>query len=334
MSAKVYRSGAVVVYLPKDEPTIASSPLTSLVFAASAAAWTDANNNDRRSNLDTSASYQIIVSALWHDPVNLGYGMVGGSPGSGFITVTSGQGIQVTIQPGAFPANYAYASGIMLWMSKNGSPFYLHSIYPPNVTTAWSAMIITEPQVDAINKTSAFLQSTTATDGDYPSRSGFWGTSFVRAGDSTNGVTLENTTEELQYKPDLSTSYQLAITRGLKISFDVLNDGISDFVKSTAGEYVKFTSGANTYETALRVYQSASAVSTGNRVCQVIFPIDSHKAAEVLYLFAAIKEIQAPSSSNWGKESPPTLHYEIDTINQDTTLQNVHAVSSRIIYAT
>ena len=333
MSAKVYRSGSIKVYLPKDEPTIASSSLGSLVFTASTATFTDANNNDRRSDLDTTATYQVILSALWHDPVNKGYGMVQSSSGSGLLAPTTGEGIVVSVAPADWPANYAYASFIMVWLSKNGGPFFLHSIYPPDTSNTWAAMIITDVQPDAIQETSAFLMST-STNSTYPSRTGFWGVSFESAGDTEDGVTLEDTADLLPYKPDQSSNYQLAITRGLKATFSVLNNNISDFVKSRAGEYTKFAVGANTYEMSLRAYQSASAVATGNRPVRMVFPIDSHKAVEVLYLAAALKEIQTGGSTNWGKQSPPKLNYTIEITNMDTTLQSVHVVSSRIMYPT
>ena len=334
MATVSYRSGAIKVYLPNDRPDITSNPLTTLAFSASAQAWVDANNNDRCSNLDTTATYQIILTGVWHDPTNLGLGITAGSPGSGLVTVTSSQGIAIVVAPGAWPANYSYASGIGVWIDKNGAnQFKLHSIIPPDTSNTWATMIIAEAGTDAIVKTSDFLQGT-STDSDFPKRTGLTGVDFTLVGTTQGGVTLEDTTEQISYKPDTSTNYALAITRGLKITFSVLNNNLSDFIKARAGEYVKFTSGINTYEIGLRNYQAAGAVATGNRPIKLLFPIDSHRASELLYAYASIKENQSGGSSLWDKENPPVLDYTIETINQDTVLQGVFSTASRVIYAT
>lgn len=334
MATKTYRSGAIRVYLPSDVPSITSNALSTLVYTASAEAWVDRNNNDRRSNLDTSAEYQIILTGVWHDPTNNGLGITAGSPGSGLITVTSSQGIRISVAPGAWPANYSYASGIAVWIDKNGADqFKLHSILPPDTSNTWATMVITEPGDDAIVRTAAFLQGTD-TDSTFPKRTGLTGVSFDIVGDTQGGITLEDTTDQINYRPDLSTDYALAITRGLRITFSVLNNNLSDFIKARAGEYSKFTVGSSTYEIGLRNYQAAGAIATGNRPVRLIFPIDSHKAAEVLYAYASLKENQSGGSTVFGKTDPPVLDYTIETVNQDTVLQGVFTTASRIVYLT
>lgn len=334
MATVTYRSGALQVFLPSDRPDITSNGLNTLVMTASAEDYVTANNNDRCSNLDTTATYRCIITGVWHDPTNLGLGITAGSPATGYMSPTSGQGLLLSVNPGAWPSNYAYASGIAIWVEKNASDqFKLHSIVAPDTSNVWSTMVFCEPGTDAITRTSAFLLGVT-TDSTFPKRTGLVGCEFNKVGETQGGVTLEDTAEQIQYRPDLSTNYSLAITRGLKITFSTLNNALSDFIKARAGEYVKFTNGANTYEIGLRNYQAAGAVSTGNRPIKILFPIDSHKAVEEMYAYASLKENQSGGTSSWGKENPPVLDYTIETINQDTALQGVFSTASRILYAT
>lgn len=331
MASRTYRQGAVQVYLPIDQPDITSSSLGTLAYTASAEAWTDANNNDIRGNLDTTATYQVILSALWHDPTNLGYGMVQASPGSGILSVTSGQGIRLSVAPGAWPANYSYASFITVWLKKNSGDFKLHSLYAPDTSNTWATMIITEAAEGAITKTSAFLQST-STDEDYPKRTGLTGVAFQLAGISTGGVQIAEEAAQVQYSPDNSSDYQIATNRGFTLTFSTLNNNLSDIIKARAGEYAKFNVSGTTYEIGLRTFQTGSAIATGNRPVKVVWPIDNHKAAEVLYMAAALKENQTGGTMNTTKTDPMTLDYVIQTVNNDTTLVNVHCTSSRILY--
>ena len=158
------------------------------------------------------------------------------------------------------------------------------------------------------------------------------GTAFVQAGTIEEpGLALEDVAEQIQYRPSTSTNYQLAITRGLRVSFKILQNNPSNFVAGTAGEWVRYQDSNNAWnEVALRAYQSASAINTGNWPLKLIFPINQNKAQEVLYMYAAVRQNQTGGTSQWGKGGPPAISYLFETINADTILQGVHAVSSSI----
>lgn len=332
MATDFFRAGAIKCYLPTKENNVTVPSLATLTYAASAFAWDENLNRDVRSDLDTTATYQVILCLRGLDATNKGYATAVGSPGSGLINVTSGQGILITVGTSAWPANANYASAVEVWLKKNSGNFQLHSLYPVDTVNNWATLITTECTVDAITETSTTLQ-TTATDSILKNRSPK-GISFgLAVGITEDGVTVEDTAEQIAYRPDTSTNYNLAVTRGMTVSFSILNNNQEEIVKARAGEYRKFTTGGFTFEISNMVYQAATTVATGNVPFRMIYPVDEHKAFEEVWMYGFLQENQTGGTQNWGKQNPPKVDYRFETINQDGTLQNVHAVVRKIRYA-
>lgn len=308
----------------------------SLVFSASTTSVTSANYliNDRRQQLDQTATYYVCLVPMGHDPTNQGYAVTVASPGSGPLQPSLGSPfIKIEVSSAAWPANTNYCSGIQVWVKKNSSDFYLHSIIPPDTSiSTWSTVILTDVQTDAISEPYSTLSDSAVTDSILVKRTGITGTAFVPIGTLEEpGLALEDTAEQIQYRPSTATSYNLAVTRGLKVSFSILQNNPQNFVAGSAGEWVRYTdSGGKTSEITLRAYQSSGAINTGNWPLKLLFPINQNKAIETLYMYASVRQNQTGGTSNWGKGEPPTIQYVFETINADTLLQGVHAVSSTI----
>lgn len=336
MSTTFYRSGAVLPYIPYEVPSKTIPSFASLSISASTVLVEQQffNINDRRGQLDQTATYQVCLMPMGHNPTSQGFAATVASPASGFLQPTSLLPfIRIEVNTISWPADVDYSAGIMIWLKKNSGNFYLHSILPPDSTqTIWSTVLLTDVQTDAISEPYSTLSNSAITDAVLTKRTGITGTAFVSAGTMEDpGLALEDATEQIQYKPATATSYQLAVTRGLKVSFKILQNDPQNFVASSAGEWVRYTtSGGKTSEVTLRAYQASGAINTGNWPLKLLFPINQNKAVEVLYMYAALRQNQTGGTSQWGKSEPPTLSYVFETVNADTLLQGVHAVSSVI----
>lgn len=288
-------------------------------------------NNDRRNNLEASAEYQFLFEIMGEDSTRKGYTVTAGSQASGIASVTTpaSQGVLLTIAASAWSgvSNASRAQGLQVWMKKGSGNYQLHSIVPIDTTNTFQTVIFTEPTVDALTKTIAVLQGG-ASDEDLGSRVALGGDMSL-TGTTQGGVTIEDSTDEIQYSPDTSTDFALAVTRGMTVTFSTLNNNMYDIARARAAEYVRWTDGGVDYQQSNRVYQAAGAIATGNAPLRLIYPIDENKAVEDLWMYASLTQNQSGGSTVWGKESPPVIDWTFSTINMDSLLQNVPAVCSR-----
>lgn len=331
MSVRHFRSGAIRVYLPKVEKSITTPNFNLITPLVSAITVDDELLRDVRDKVSSSANYQILLAPHTLGQTVKGYVSGQASAGSGVITgITSSQGILISVAASSWAANSNYLAGVQVWLKKGNDNFKLHSIVPIDTANLWQTVVVTDCTVDAISKTATVLQSTTADDDLGPAGRLGYGVSFTLAGISQDGVNVDDSVEQINYRPDTSTNYFLAITRGMTVSFSLLNNSQKDIVNANAGEYVKWTDGQAEIKQALMNYQSSSAIATGNVPLRLIYPVDENKALEELYMYATVAENQTGSQSNWGKQNPPVTSYTYSTINMDGLLQAVHAVCRRI----
>ena len=96
MSSKTFPVGVAGVQVPDISADTLPS-LSGLTFTASGHTYTKRNLNGAKRALDTSATYQVILTLLGMDDTNNGYTVGYASPSSGDLTISAGQGIIVTI---------------------------------------------------------------------------------------------------------------------------------------------------------------------------------------------------------------------------------------------
>lgn len=333
MATQSFISGVPTVFTAKPEPSIALGSLVSLVPLACTIAFDSSTlNNDRRSPLENNAQYQFLIALRGIDDQRKGYTETHASQGTGIASVTnsSTQGILITVAASAWPANSSYATAVDVWMKKGSGNYYLHSIVPIDTSNTWQTMIFTEVNTTtAVGQTLAQLQSSTANN-TLGSRDAI-GVTMEQVGTTQDGVAIEDTADTIQYRPDQSTNYNLVITRGMTVTFTILENGIDQQVKSRAGELGVWTDGGVNYKQANTIFQASGAVTTGNAPLKIVFPPDPETgAAEEMWMFCTVTQIQTGGSMNYNKTEPVVTQYIYETINNDSLLQQVPAVCARL----
>ena len=329
-----FRAGAIKVYLPEDtNNTIASCD--ALVFAAASAEQTDFLNNDGRALLGVADSYKIILTLAGRDTTNGGITHTRSSAASSAVVVGPSatnypKGILLSVAAGAWPTNFAEAYGVGIWIQKNSGNYKLAEYGMIDQDNVWRHMVLFDAQIDALARSESFLTSaiTTANQdtevGDRTPK----GMVHRLVGITEDGVNIEDTAEQIQYRPDTSTNYARAISRGMTITFSVENNDMRDIISARAGEYSKFTSGV-TFEQGKMSLQGASAIATGVRPVKLTYPVDTFKTVEEVWMLAAIRQNQTGGTTNFGKQNPPLINYTIETVNDDACLQALHTTMRR-----
>lgn len=334
MAQYKFRAGAIKVYLPTDtNNTIASCD--ALSFTAASAEQTDFLNNDGRTLLGVADTYRVILTLAGRDTTNGGITHTRSSAASSAVIVGPSatnfpKGILISVAAGAWPTNFAESYGVGIWLKKNSGNYKLAEYGMIDADNDWRHMISFDAQIDALARTETFLTAAISTanqDTEVGDRTPK-GMTHSLAGITEDGVNVEDTAELIQYRPDTSTNYSRAISRGMTVTFSVENNDMKDIISARAGEYSKFTS-TNVFEQGKMVLQGSSASATGVRPVKYTYPVDTFGTIEEVWLLAAIRQNQTGGSTNFGKQNPPLINYTIETVNDDACLQNTHVCLRR-----
>ena len=326
MSSKSFRAGVAGVSIPLDSTTSLPS-LSTLVFTASGKTVTTHDENDVKRLLDSSATYQVIVGLLGRDATNKGYTMGVCSPSSGALTITSGQGIEVSVLNANWPAGISEAFALGLWLKTGAGDFKLTEYAYIDPSVDFTHVFMTKPLDGALTKTSTLLRSSSADDdlGDRDPK----GYQFRTLSPTSGGTSVDRTVGSVEFRPDNTNNFSGSTTRSANISFELLANDVRDVVSANAGNYVKYTSGGVVHERAQMSLYTAAVQFLGNKPLKLLMPPDKNGYQEVRMYLGQNLQNQEGNTENWVKDDQVTIAYNFSAAPFDTLIDNVH---TEVIY--
>ena len=322
MSSKSFRVGSATVALSVDDSTSIPS-CASLTFTASAATPTDLLLNDINTALPTSTNMQVIVGLVGRDSTNGGYTVSRTSVSSGNLTVTSGQGILVTVVNANWPANFDKAICAAIFLKIGSSDFYLADLAYIDTSTDFKHMIMARPVQGAQQFTSALLQSTT-TDTVLGDRAGLGVTYRNLTPKTSEGLTITRNTSTVNISPDTGPDFTLTTARSVTLSFQLLANDLRDIVAGNSGLYSQYSSGGLNIKESQMSLQTASAKVTGNRPIKVVLPPDNQGIQETRLYLGQLTQNQEGNTETWGRDAFAAIGYTFSAVPTDALLDNVH----------
>lgn len=324
MSSTSFPVGVASVLIP----TVGASALPSfdtLTFSASGTGYVNIENNSSRQLLDTSATYQVILTPFGVDISNGGYTVGRGTLSSGNLTLTANQGIKVS----ATAANLALLGGsvgqlfcISVWLKTGAGDFKLvdHAYVDPSYD--FVHVIGTKPRANAITKTAAQLQSTTS-DNDLGSRDPY-GCVFSSVPTTTGGVQINRTGEQVSFSPDTAANFNVKTTRTASISFRVLAADVRDIVLANAGLYTRITHGGTDYEEAQMSEYSVAVSVPGSRPLKLVMPPDNLGFQTIRMYLGCVLQNQEDNTESYTKDQQIETAYSYNAVPNDTLTNNMN----------
>lgn len=321
MPSQSFRIGVANVSIPVDDSTSVPS-LSTLTFTASAVSPTVLDNNDVNQALPTSTNMQVIIGLMGRDVTNGGYTIGYCSPGSGIVSLTTGQAIEVKVPVANWPANVNKAIAAAIFLKIGASDFYLSNFAYIDPTVDFSFLIKAKPLASAPTFTSALLQSVTADDtlGD---RSPL-GITYRALSPTTGGVTVNREVSEVSIDPDTGNQFSVATTRTASISFQLLANDIRDVVAGNAGLYAQYTSGGAVFKQAQMSLNTAAALITGNKPLKLVLPPDSLGVQEIRLYLGQLVQNQQANTEAWTKSATTPITYTYSPASIDKLINNQH----------
>ena len=324
MSSTSFPVGVSAVLLPKTGASSLPS-FAALTFTASGVTPTTLDNNSTRSTLDSTATYQVILAPLGLDLANGGYTNGVASPSSGNLTLTAGQGIQVSITSGnlsALGGQVAQMFAISVWIKTGAGNFVLtdHAYCDPSKD--FVHMVVTAPRRSALSYTSAVLQSSTA-DAIIGSRVPY-GCSFLATATTTGGITLNRTGDKVSFTPDNAGNFDAKTTRTVSIEFSVLSADLKDQVDANAGTYVRHTYNGTEYEEAQMSEYTAAVSVPGCKPVVMVQPPDTLGFQAVTCFLGQILQNQEDNTLAYTKDNQIETKYTLSAVPNDTLTNNMN----------
>ncbi len=321
MSSRTFRAGVAAVQIPLDSSTALPS-LQTLTFSACGAAYTTFDNNDVKSNLDTSATYQVILGLIGRDLTNGGYTIGYCSPSSGNLTISSGQGILISVVNSDWPANIGKGVAVAVFLKTGSGDFKLAEYAYLDADVDFKHMVVAKPHTAAITKSSAILRSTTA-DTELGDRAPY-GYDWRTLSPTSGGVKITRNVDSVEFRPDTAQNFNGKTTSTAAISFELMSNDIRDVVAGNSGNYVKFSSGGTSYESAQLSLYSAAVKFLGNRPLRLVMPTNQQGFAETRLYLGQNLQNQEGNEENWVKDDQITVAYSYSPAPFDTLLDNMH----------
>lgn len=309
-------------------PTVGASALPSfqtLTFSASGTDFVSKENNSSRSLLDSSATYQVILTPFGTDLSNGGYTVGRGTVSSGNLTLTAGQGIKVS----ATAANLALLAGsiadiycISIWLKTGAGNFKLvdHAYVDPS--SDFVHVVATKPRGNALTKTAAQLQSTTA-DSDLGSRQPY-GATFSPVPTTTGGVNVTRTGAQVSFSPDTTDNFNVKTTRTAGINFRVLAADLKDVVLANAGLYTRYTHNGTDYEEAQMSEYTVAVTVPGSRPLKLLMPPDSLGFQAIRMYLGCVLQNQEDNTESYTKDNQIETAYSYNAVPNDTLTNNMN----------
>lgn len=321
MPSQSFRIGVASVSIPVNDSTSVPS-LGSLVFTASAVSPTVLEINDVNQALPTSTNMQVILGLVGRDETNGGYTVAQCSPGSGIVSLTSEQVIEVKVPVGNWPANTNKATALAVFLKIGASDFYLADFAYLDLDTDFSFTIKAKPLAGASAFTSTLLQSTTSDDtlGDRLPK----GITYRNLSPTTGGVTVNREVTSVSVDPDTGNAFGIASTRTASITFQLLANDIRDVVSGNAGVYAQYTSGGYTYKQSKMSLNTAAALVTGNKPLKLVLPPDNNGTQEIRLYLGQLVQNQSANTEAWTKTATTPITYTFSPASIDKLINNQH----------
>lgn len=321
MPSNSFRIGSARASLSVDSTT-AVPALTTLTFTASGVTPTDLLLNDVKADLDTTATYQVIVGLLGRDTTNKGFTVGRCSPSSGNLVVTAGQVICVSVVNANWPADFSSAICAAIFLKKNSGDFQLADFAYIDASNNFNHAIMAEPVISAPSFAIATLQSTTVDDtlGDRAPL----GVTYAVLSPTTQGVHVARNVDTVTVSPDNSTDFQIATARSTEITFQLLPNDIKSIVRASAGNYAKYTNAGRDIEESQMSLLTASALLTGNAPFKLLLPPDRNGRQEVRLYLGTIRQNQTQWTEDWTKTAPTPVSFTFSTVSLDRLINDMH----------
>lgn len=322
MPAYSFRLGVSTVSLSQSDPTTSLPSLAALTISASAITPTTLLLNDVKNKLDTSATYQVMIGLMGEDQTNAGYTIGYCSQGSGIVSITSGQAIQVKVSNASWPANFSKAAAVAIFLKINSADWQLAEFAYLDDQNDFSHVIVAKPLIDAPKFTTAVLRSTTAdtTLGDRAPT----GYTYVSLSPTTGGVTVNRETTTITVSPDTSSDFTLTSSRTATINFQLLANDVADVVRGNAGNYVEYTDSGATFKEAQMSLNVAIARVLGNKPIKLLLPPDSRGRQETRLYLGQLTTNQSANTEAWTKTATTPIGFTFSAVPIDRLVQSQH----------
>lgn len=322
MPSQTIRLGPAQVSLAESDVATSLPSLVGLTITASAITPTSLVRNDLNLKLDTSATYQVMIGLVGEDQTNGGYTVGYCSQGSGIVSLTTGQVIQVSVPNASWPANFSKAAAVALFLKINSADWQLAGFAYLDDQNDFYHTIKAKPLPDAPKFTTAVLRSTTA-DSVLGDRAGT-GYTYTSLTPTTGGVTVNRETTTVSVPIDTAADFQLTSARTATISFQLLSNNIVDVVRGNAGNFAQYTAGGATFQEAEMSINVAVARVTGNKPIKMLLPPDSLGRQEVRLYLGQLTTNQTGNSEAWTKTAPTPIGFTFSAVPMDKLLQSQH----------
>lgn len=281
-------------------------------------------NNEIRTNLDPTASYQFIVGLFGYDRAAGGYTIGKCSAPSVAVTPTASQFIRLSIPNGSWPANSFNTKLVAVFMKKGSANYQLCQLAYLDPANEWNTSIAADCFPTLPIRTLAFLQngSGDATFGSmlpYPMQEEAVGT-------TTGGVNYDRSASTVTVSPDDTTDYNVVTARGCSLSFNLLASDVRDVVKATAGIDVKYLAndGVGIIEESQQTLITAAAILKGNRHI-IVNETTSDGIPVTRILVGNLTTSQAPVTISRTKTAVAQLAFNLQTASTDTLLSGLNS---------
>lgn len=327
MPSESFRIGVAGVSLSVNDSTALPS-LVTLAVSASAVTPDDLLLNDVNQSLLTSTNYQVIVGLIGRDTTNGGYTVGYCSPGTGVLTVTSGQAILIKVANAAWPANYNKAICAAIFIKEGTSDFKLSEFAYIDTSVDFKHLVKARPITGVSEFTSTLLQSTTV-DTVLGSRAPL-GVTYRTLSPTIGGVTVTRDVASVTVSPDTSTDFTITTARTASIAFQLLPNAIKDVIAGNAGVYAAYTDGGLNIKEAQMSLNTAKALVTGNKPFKLVLPPDALGVSEVRLYLGLLTQNQQGNTETWSRDNTTPIGYNYSTASLDKLTQNVH---TEIVYS-
>lgn len=321
MPSKSFRTGVPTVQIPVESSTSLPS-LATLTFTASAVTPVDSSLNDVRRALDPSVTYQVSIGLLGRDSTTGGYTVGRCSPSSGDLTISAGQGIQISVQNEDWPAGVEEAFAVAVWLKSGAGNFALCQYAYMDPDADFVTAVFARPTSESMRKSITLLQSASSDDdlGDRDAK----GFTFRTPTPTSGGVQISRDVSTVTFTPDTANDFQGTTTRTASISFELLQNDVKDIVDANAGTYIKHTFEGTTYEESQMSLFSASARLTGNKPLKLVMPQDGNGYQEIRLYIGQLTQNQEGNQESWTKDNQTTVSYSYSPAPLDTLVQGVN----------
>lgn len=325
MASKSFRAGVAGIKIPDTSYTTALPSFASLTFTASSVTPSVYDNADKRLKLDSSLTYQVLLAPFGLDDTNSGYTIGNASPSSGNLVLgAAGDGIQISITNAnlsALGGGAAGLFGIAVWLKIGAANPQLVDVAYCDPSEDFVHVVMNKPSREALTKSLALLQSTTADD-DLGDRAPL-GVNFRTLSPTTGAVTVDRAVDAVEFRPNTSANFSGATTRTAAIRFELLSNDVRDVVGGNAGTFVRYTYSGTTYEEALMGIQTASAKIPGNKPMILLMPVDKQGYQEVRLYLGQLLENQESNNEAWSKDDQTSIAYAYQPSPSDSLLDGI-----------